>query len=298
MDDLQNNDFESVEIPKGSVARKKKRPLKTSDIIVLVIVIVAIGVFAFAMYQLISRWVDSSASRDNYKEAESNYTETREDSTGSGETITDSSGESYVRLVEPSYSSIDWDSLAKESDNRVVGWVEVPTCGISYPIVQGTDNEYYLTHSYNNKFSYSGAVFLHSNLGSDWKNYHEIVYGHNMKDGSIFGSLLVYDEEEFYKRNEGKNFFFIYTPNNILVYQIFCVCDVTIDENPTAYKINITSDFTIADYADYVIEHGLYDTGITVTDEQVTTLFTCQADYTSKERHMVHGKLVETLSYE
>lgn len=190
---------------------------------------------------------------------------------------------------------IDFEELFKESSNAVA-WVHVPSVSISYPVVQGDDNDFYMDHMFNDEFSWSGSIFL------DYKNesiedLHTILYGHHMQDGSMFTGLLEYDSEEFFKeqKEDNCNYFYIYTEKATYTYEIFCVTDVTFAENPEAYNIVINNKDGLKQYIDVITPLALYDTGVTVDEnDTIVTLYTCQYDSSSKVRHLVHGKLVAT----
>ena len=285
MSDSTQNDYESVSSRKSPARKKKKTKFTLSDGIRLGVIVIAAGVFVYALVQLIR-------IQDGYKEAQDIYADIDARVVSTKEY---SSEEDDDRLVEPNLD-IDWDKLYAEQE-KIVGWIQVPSCDISYPIVRGEDNDYYLNHTYNDQFSYSGAIFLDYRESSELIDDHLVIYGHHMKDTSMFCDLLEYDDEAFYEKNEGYNYFFIYTKENIRVYKIFSICDVNINDNPTAYTIDIDADFTISDYAAYVQSVELYDTGVEFNGRQIATLFTCQTDSQSNVRHMVHGMFVETIEY-
>lgn len=268
------------------VRRKKKKKAKFTlgDGIRLGVIAIAIGVFIFALVKLINIQEGYKVAQDLYADIESRAVSD----------VTYENNDSK-RLVSPS-KDIDWNKLRADYPNTV-GWIEMPLCAISYPIVQGSDNDYYLNHAANDDFSYSGAIFLDYRQKEDMTDDHVIIYGHHMKDGSMFCDLLEYDKESFYTSNEGKNYFFIYTPECIRVYEIFAICDVNINDHPTAYTIDIDEEFTITDYANFVRSVALYDTNIKPDGEKIVTLFTCQTDSQSNVRHMVHGRLVEEIQY-
>lgn len=107
--------------------------------------------------------------------------------------------------------SIDWASL-KQQNADLVGWIRMDT-GASYPIVQGTDNSYYLKHSFNNTYSINGAIFMNSHNSSSWEDYNTVVYGHNMNNGSMFGS--------------NKNIKRLHISRNILISMSIYLADIT-----------------------------------------------------------------------
>ncbi len=279
----------------GSGSNNSKR--SKGDIIRYIIMGVAICVFIFAAVQIVRIIRNYKRAQDIYDDInkQAYSTETGSDSTSPA--IDPSVSEEYPGINAS--AQINFDVL-KEINDDVRGWIDVPSVGISYPIVQSTDNEYYLDHAFNDEFSWSGAIFL------DWKNSatiddpHNFIYGHHMNDGSMFASLLEYDSEDFYKQQaeNNNNYFYIYLEDKIMVYQIFSVCDVTFDDNVDTFRVVRATDtaFTLQDYLVAIDDVKLYDTGITAdADDIITTLYTCQNGSSNPERHMVHGKLIATI---
>lgn len=95
---------------------------------------------------------------------------------------------------------IDWDALRKINPD-IVGWVYVEGTDINYPIVQGDDNDYYLHHNFDNSPSSSGAIFLDMDNNPDFESDNNIIYGHNMLDGSMFAQITKFKEQDFLEKN-------------------------------------------------------------------------------------------------
>lgn len=91
----------------------------------------------------------------------------------------------------------DWDAL-RALNPDVVGWIVVPGTNVNYPIVQGKDNEYYLYHLFDSTSSGSGAVFADSEGSATLDGQNNVIYGHNMFDGSMFSDLLMFTNQSFF----------------------------------------------------------------------------------------------------
>ncbi len=194
--------------------------------------------------------------------------------------------------------TVNMDAL-REINSEAVGWIHVPQCNISYPLAQTTDNDKYLVTDFSGSESYSGAIFLDKSNAPDFSGAHTVIYGHHMTDGSMFANLLKYDDESFYKECEedNNNYIYIYNDSGVLVYEIFCVCDVNIDDHTTAFYPNFFTGLTEVDYAEYVKSQALYDIDVDVVEgDRILTLFTCQGTSAEKTRHMVHAKYLTTLN--
>ena len=92
-------------------------------------------------------------------------------------------------------------SLQKENSD-IVGWLEIEGTSINYPVLQGEDNEYYMTHNYKKEKSKNGSIFLDKDYDWTIPSSNLLIYGHNLKNGTMFQELLKYDDEEFYKNHQ------------------------------------------------------------------------------------------------
>ena len=119
----------------------------------------------------------------------------------------------------PERLSIKWDKL-KEKNDDLVGWIYIPAVSISYPIVQAMDNEYYLHRGFDGEYLYSGCIFMDFYNDPTFENYNTILYGHNMRDGSMFAKLKDFQREETLQKC---HYFWIFTPDGDFLYQIISV---------------------------------------------------------------------------
>lgn len=265
-----------------------RRRIGKSDIIRYVIMAIAMCVFVFAAVNIIK-------IISNYKHAQNIYKDIEDEVYSKGDettSIIDNQGNEHGNISAS--AKIDFNEL-KAINSRVVGWIEVPAVGISYPIVQGDDNDHYLQHAFNNEFSWSGAIFLNCVNTPDLSDPRIIIYGHHMQDGSMFAGLLEYDDEKFFESHKDENYFYIYMEDCIKVYQMFSVCDVKYEDDPLLFQIG-DSETYMTDILANMKEVELYDTGITADkSDQLVTLYTCQYGGDDKVRHLVHGKLIATL---
>ena len=90
--------------------------------------------------------------------------------------------------------TVDFEAL-KKINPEIIAWIRIPDTRIDYPVVQGTDNEYYLKHTFKKTEHVAGSIFLDKDNSPDFTNRKTILYGHNMKDGSMFQGLHKYERE-------------------------------------------------------------------------------------------------------
>ncbi len=191
----------------------------------------------------------------------------------------ESEAESETTEVTYTYSITipDFEYLSSVNSD-VVGWIQIPGTAVNYPMVQGTDNDYYLTHLYTGATSSNGAIFMDSGTTEQLKDKNAIIFGHNMKDGSMFATLNNYTASSSYYSLHP---YIVVTDvsGTRYIYDIFAVYTVdSADEEASnsVYLHGFGADSVYADYLEYVKSLSVYDTGISVDqDDYIITLSTC-----------------------
>lgn len=111
---------------------------------------------------------------------------------------------------------IDFDGLYAINED-IVAWIQIPGIGVDYPVVQGEDNEYYLHYTFERKANIAGSIFLDCRNRADFTDNKVIMYGHHMKDGSMFSNLEKYQDDEF-RKGHGK--VILYLPDQTVEYEV------------------------------------------------------------------------------
>lgn len=182
---------------------------------------------------------------------------------------------------------VDFDKL-REINPDVVGWIRIEKLGISYPIVQGEDNNFYLSHTFNKEENKCGSIFIEAENSVDFNDWNTFVYGHNMKDKSMFARLNEFQEEETLRENP---WFYIYTPKGTRRYEIYSCHMASIDAGAFQYQFDEEGGY--AKWQADVKGRSLYDTGVEPNPTQGTvTLMTC-TPAGGQYRFLVHGILAE-----
>ena len=180
---------------------------------------------------------------------------------------------------------ISWESL-REVSTKIIGWIEVYGADISYPVLQGTDDEYYLHHGPDGAESPFGSIFLGSDHNADFLDSHSLVYGHNMEGGMMFANLNKYENPEFYRRCP---VFSIITPERKFTYEIFSIEQAGSDSPCYCYGLERTSS-AYKQLLVYLKANSIYDTGVEPDgEEHVVTLITCNSRLDANVRTAIHG---------
>ena len=98
------------------------------------------------------------------------------------------------------YLEIDFAGL-KAVNPDVIAWIQILALDISYPVVQGKDNAYYLHHLFSGESNINGSIFVDCHNQPDFTDQNTIVYGHNMKNGSMFGTLDKYQDQTLFEQH-------------------------------------------------------------------------------------------------
>lgn len=246
---------------------------------VVLIVVASVNIFILAR--------EYRAGINEYRDLEQ-YVEVVEEteSTSQAEEGEQAEQQETKESVIPVSLEIDFDQL-KEINGDLVGWLYYEPLDISYPIVRGDDNDYYTHYTFENEKNSSGAIFMDFLNKPNMDNYNTIIYGHNMRNGTMFGSLkkLLNDDSII----EEDPYFYIFTEDQAFMYEIASVY-ITTSESDTYNLIETQEDQQ--DYINYILEVStwLWDKEITSSDK-IVTLSTCHGLH-STNRTVVHGVLI------
>ena len=112
---------------------------------------------------------------------------------------------------------IDFASL-KETNPDIYAWIEIPDTNVNYPIVQSADDDsYYLNHTIDGQEGYPGSIYTEKVNAKDFSDFNTVIYGHDMKDGSMFKDLHKFEDADFFEQHDKVT---IYTENECKTYQI------------------------------------------------------------------------------
>lgn len=176
-------------------------------------------------------------------------------------------------------------------NEELYAWIYIPNTKVDGPIAQSaSDNAYYLTHNLNKELEFAGCFYTENYNHKDFKDPNTIIYGHNMKNQSMFGSLHRFEEKEFFEKNEN---IYIYTPKKILTYQIFAAYeydDRHIMKTYDFWKKSVYESYLKSIYKVNTMISN-YREGVSVTKkDHILTLSTC-ASGRKDRRYLVQAVL-------
>ena len=257
--------------------QKKK---KKSDVLLTIALIVAIAVFCYAAFNLYHIYTEYKKGTDEYNQIEEMAVTERDADSG------EAAGPN-AQLTPP--IEVDFDKL-KSVNEDVVGWIYVDALpDISYPIVKGKDNQTYLHQTYEKNYNFAGTIFVDYENSGDFSDCNTLVYGHNMKNGSMFGHLKKFREDDkLYKQDK---YFWILTPERNYRYEIISAYTTGVNSDTYTLFKGPGEEFekyleTIKGYSEIQTD----DTDLTIKDK-IVTLSTCTGNEST--RFVVQGKRVD-----
>ena len=257
--------------------QKKK---KKSDVLLTIALIVAIAVFCYAAFNLYHIYTEYKKGTDEYNQIEEMAVTERD--ADSAEVAGPN-----AQLKPP--IEVDFDKL-KSVNEDVVGWIYVDALpDISYPIVKGKDNQTYLHQTYEKNYNFAGTIFVDYENSGDFRDCNTLVYGHNMKNGSMFGHLKKFREDDkLYKQDK---YFWILTPERNYRYEIISAYTTGVNSDTYTLFKGPGEEFekyleTIKGYSEIQTD----DTDLTIKDK-IVTLSTCTGNEST--RFVVQGKRVD-----
>ncbi len=245
--------------------KQKKTGLKKN--IYTVLMIVCVAVFLFALYKVVGILLD-------YKEIDDYYDGIKEEYV-----VEDDGGISYIKLAELIKKNID-----------VKGWIYIKDTDISYPLLQGPDNQYYLYRNYDKQYLGAGSIFLEALNSGDMSDLHTVIYGHNMHNGAMFGTLDKFFEESY--RDEHPYVYIMLPDGKWNKYEIFAAYTADIEDG--TFTVFAEGETEYNKYLDLIKEKNIYkNTSAPEDGEQILTLSTCTEDSNDYKRNVLQAKFIE-----
>lgn len=179
---------------------------------------------------------------------------------------------------------VDFKEL-KNKNSDTIAWLKVENTNIEFPIVKANDNSYYLSHNFNKEYNKAGWIFADYKNKFDTTDKNIVIYGHNMRDNSMFGSLKDVIKKEWYN-NESNKYITLITEEEYHIYEVFSVYQI--EKEDYYIKTNFKNN-EFEEFINIIKERSKKDFNVKVTkDDNILTLSTCANN--NKYRVVLHAK--------
>lgn len=153
----------------------------------------------------------------------------------------------------------------------VIGWISIPDTGLSYPLVQGEDNDYYLNHAWDGTPTAAGSIFMEYQCAADFSDFNTIIYGHRMTYDAMFAFLKYYKSQSYW---EAHPLIYIKDAGGTRCYEIFAAYEPPI--HSPVYALKLTDGADKQAVIDYALEQSVIHTGVKPqSTDRILTLSTC-----------------------
>ena len=244
---------------------------------------VCITVFSLSAYHIYDYWKETQDSQRQNDVLIDKAVETapQTQQTENGQT------ESAIKpSSETAPITVDFERLQEENKD-IIAWLYCPDTEINYPVVQSKDNEYYLRRLLDGTWNIAGTLFMDYRNAADCSDLHTIIYGHNMKNNTMFGSLPKYSKQEYYEEH---SVLYLLTPKQN--YKVKLIAGYVTPSDSKVYEFEKTKEER-SGLLKTALDNSLFTSGTTVSDEdRLLTLSTCSYEY-DNARFVLMGILKE-----
>lgn len=248
------------------MSRKEKRKANKIKIIISIIQLIFIVILIYSLINIFLWYKSNKANKQVMEELSQTIETVKED------------GEDDKKY------KINFEEL-KSKNFDTVAWLKVENTNIEFPVVKANDNSYYLTHNFNKEGNSAGWIFADYKNKFNGKDKNIVIYGHNMRDNSMFGSLKNVIKEEWYN-NENNKYIILATENEYSIYEVFSVYQIKKEDY--YIKTDFNSDKEFEEFLQKVKERSIKDFNIDISKENsILTLSTCANN--NKYRVVLHA---------
>lgn len=254
------NRYRAVENMKKSEKRSRKNHIWKLVCLISVIGMIVAGMF-IVQYQ------------KKQKETQQLYTQMQTESMLETEKTADDQPPKKKKTQKK--NPLNFDKLQEQNED-IYAWIDIPGTNVNYPILQDPeDNSYYLDHTVDHREGYPGSIYTEKENAKDFSDPNTVVYGHNMKNGSMFADLHLFEDQQFFNEHSQM---YIYTPDQVLEYQIFAA--YLYDDRHLLNSFDFSDKEIFESYIEEVFAQKGPDVhfrdGVKITsDQKIITLSTC-----------------------
>ncbi len=186
----------------------------------------------------------------------------------------------------PLFPEVDFEALWEQNPD-VVGWIYIPDTKINYPILQGKDNDQYLKRMIDGKYNSAGSIFLEAGIPKNFSSQNNPIYGHRMKNGTMFAGIAKYTSQAYYDEHPVA---YLVTPEKNYIVHLFSGRVVSVWGN--TWDTSFTED-GFADWLDEACRKSYFSSkAVPTTNDHILTFSTCTYER-EDVRFVVHGIMEE-----
>ena len=244
---------------------RQNRKLKFNIRSLLMLVFIVLLIFSGIK---IIKWIFANKQNDEVQSNLSQYVEIKEDEN-------DTQDNGY---------KIDFKAL-KEKNSDTIGWLKVNGTNIEYVVVKANDNDYYLSHNFEKQSNSAGWIFADYRNKLDYTDYNTVIYGHNMKNDSMFGTLKNVLSDEWYNNEENRHIILV-TEKGTFSYEVFSVYEEKASDYPI--QTGFLNDNEYLNFLNTIKDKSITDFNVELFAEKgILTLSTCGNN--NKNRVILHA---------
>lgn len=272
---------------------------KVRSFLVPVLIAVFVAVMIFSVWQIVKTQLEYKEADTLYFDLQDKYVETVPETTPGtkeseettdapdpSEPVTESSDTTSEPETETVPITVDFASLLADNGD-VVGWIFCPDTPINYPVVQGKDNNEYLRHDLNGRYLVSGTLFVDYRNGSIGEDTNFVIYGHNMKNQTMFGTILKYKEQSYYNAHP---LLYYLTPEQN--YMLEPIAGLVVSTGDMIYQTSPDMENFPAYVEKHVDKSGFRSEATYTPGDILVTLSTCSYEFDTA-RYVLVCKLTE-----
>lgn len=182
--------------------------------------------------------------------------------------------------------SVDFEALLKENSD-IIGWLYCENTPINYPVVQAEDNDRYLRRDLHGEYLRTGTLFADYHCSAVGTGQNHIIYGHNMQNASMFGTIVNYKDQKYYEEHP---VLYYLTPDND--YKIELFSGFTANSHSNIYRAEIGDTEAFDAFLQEIIAKSTFNSDVSVTGEDhIVMLSTCSYEF-NDARYVACGKLI------
>jgi sortase B len=270
--------------------------IKLASNIICVIILIIAGrtlINFYISYRTSSKvYTDAVDTYQNVNNSDENSSDKNNADKNDADAITDTADKTVTAVsaldAEVPDINIDFEGIQKKNPD-VVAWIYSEDTVINYPIVQGDDNDFYLTHMWNKTEEKHGAIFMDSAQQAGFADANIFIYGHHMKDGTMFASLQKYQDQTYYDEHP---VMWIFTPDHTYRLVLYSAYTTSGNDSDT-YTIHRGTGASYKEYLDRQISKSNFTPQVKPTEnDKVLVLSTCSYSY-DDARYVVCGILMD-----